>query len=186
MDAEDYLQTMIGRLMCVLEQKEEQLRCFKELGVQVEGWFKGELLYFLEKEKKAGRISRFDREVTVAVDKGNKKVDFKIELGEGSKSVEIWMELKHWLIGKQKGTSYNAGFYFEDKYVGLKADVEKLKQISSGSRYILVLATGNPRANDWSKGVEKFNKKFEPLALKSLTEPRYFPDFYYIGLLKVL
>lgn len=97
-----------------------------------------------------------------------------------------WIELKHQLIGYQKETKYDAKFYFGDKSsVGIKPDVEKLAGISNGG-FLLILTTENPGINDWTTGVSKFNEKFYPLRIKSLTNPEDFPSFYYLGLLEVI
>jgi hypothetical protein len=91
------------------------------------------------------------------------------------------------LIGYQKGTSYNAQFYFGDpSSVGIKSDVEKLSGISNGGKILLILTTANPGNGDWSTGVNKFNRKFSPLRLRSLTNPADFPKFYHLGLLEVI
>ena len=76
---------------------DDALRCFCDRGVQVEGWFKGEMLAFLERER-----ADFDREVKIGPDR--KKIDFQVTL----LSEPARIELKHWLIGNQKGMSYDA------------------------------------------------------------------------------
>ncbi|MDO9098258.1 MAG: hypothetical protein Q7U60_09065, partial [Candidatus Methanoperedens sp.] len=158
------------------------LNCFCKYGVQLEGWLKGELLTFLDNEKNAGKIAHFDREVIVGL--GRKKTDLKVRTNSNE---EAWIELKHWLIGSQRGTQYNAQFYFGDpSSVGIKPDVEKLSQLSNGTKYLLILTTANPSLNNWSTGVDKFNSKFSPLRLKSLTTPTDFPSFYYLGLLEII
>lgn len=93
------------------------------------------------------------------------------------------MELKHWLIGEQKGANYDAGFYFRDpSAVGIKPDIEKLK-LAPGNKYMLILTTGNPGVERWLNGVEQFNRKFAPLDITSLTDPRDFSEHYFLGLL---
>ena len=50
-------------------------------------------------------------------------------------------------------------------------------------------ATGNPEYEengDWSKGMDRFNKKFTPLQIRSLTDPSKFPQSYFLGLLEVI
>lgn len=181
---EDRLKELIVRFKEILDSKEEILRCFCKYGVQLEGWLKGELLYFLDKEKSVGRIAHFDREVLMGI--GKKRVDIKLKMSTSSGALEAWIELKHWLIGHQKGTPYNAQFYFGDpSSVGIKPDAEKLSEISNSSKFLLILTTANPSVNDWSIGVNKFNKKFSPLHLRNLTDPADFPSFYYLGLLEV-
>lgn len=181
---EDHFKDLIVRFKGVLDSREKTLNCFCKYEVQLEGWLKGELLCFLDNEKDAGRIAHFNREVSVGM--GRKKVDLKVKMLTSLGGLEVWVELKHWLIGHQKETLYNAQFYFGDSSsVGIKPDVEKLSKISNGSKFLLILTTANPDMNDWSTGVNKFNRKFSPLHLKSLTTPADFPSFYYLGLLEV-
>jgi hypothetical protein len=151
--------------------------------VQVEGWLKGEFLFFLDGKKANGKIINFEREIQMG--SGKKKIDFYIHLDKSQK-LEAWIELKHWLVGYQKGTKYNAQFYFSDpSSVGIRSDAEKLNKVSKDRSYLLILATANPGINDWDAGVRKFNEKFSPLRLVSLIEPDSFPEFYFLGLLRI-
>ena len=169
---------LTNRFRKVLEPRHGPLLCYRKYGVQIEGWLKGELLHFLDGEKSSGRLRDFDREVSFG--QGRKRIDIRLKSENGE---DIWVELKHWLIGEQKGVRYDSGFYFRDpSSVGIKPDVEKL-QLASGDRYLLILATGNPGARGWTNGVKQFNCKFAPLRISSLTDPRDFPDHYFLGLL---
>lgn len=184
MTLSESLKALAIRFRGILDVHEGHMECFCRHGVQLEGWLKGELLVFLDGEKASGRIVGFDREV--ALDEARKKVDFRVNALTSSGSQSAWLELKHWLIGYQKGTRYNAQFYFGDPTsVGIRPDAEKLNGIQGGGRYLFVLATANPGVPDWSSGVEKFNSKFSPLRLESLTSPTEFPDSYFLGLLSV-
>ncbi|MBA7501445.1 hypothetical protein ES706_00015 [subsurface metagenome] len=184
MTPEDHLKNLFVRFKEILNSKKEPLNCFCKYGVQVEGWLKGELLCFLDNEKATGRLAEFDREVPLGM--GRKKVDFRVKMSTSSGALEAWIELKHWLIGYQKGSRYNAQFYFGDSgIVGIMPDVEKLSEISSGSKFILILITANPGIDDWTTGVDKFNRKFSPLHIESLTNPAEFPSFYFLGPLKI-
>jgi|GEM_PF-1691910 len=173
---------LVFRFKEVMDSRENTLNSFCKYGVQLEGWLKGEILSFLDAEKGAGRIDNFDREIIVG--QGKKKTDINVKLAPDSEIA--WIELKHWLIGYQRGTQYNAQFYFGDTTsVGIKPDAEKLSGVSNGSKYLLILTTANPGLKDWSDGVDKFNRKFSPIQLKSLTNPTDFPNFYYLGLLEI-
>lgn len=181
---EDHLKDLIVRFKGILNSKTGLLDCFCKYGVQLEGWLKGELLCFLDNEKATGKLASLDREVSLGV--GRKKVDLMFKIQTSSGVLEAWIELKHWLIGYQKGSRYNAQFYFGDSSsVGIKPDVEKLSEISSGGKFILILTTANPGMDDWTTGVDKFNRKFSPLHLESLTNPAEFPSSYFLGLLKI-
>lgn len=179
-DAE--LCSLVLRFRDVLELRPEVVRCFAEHGVQVEGWLKGEILAFLTEEKHAGRIVDFDREVLIGV--GRRKVDLTLYIQQGGERRQIWIELKHYLIGWQKGIEYNAFGYFNDPAAGIKPDVEKLLAISSCYRYVLILATARPDLVDWEAAITRFNVKFQP-CLRSLTDPSDFPVGFFLGLVSV-
>jgi hypothetical protein len=167
-----------------MNDHEELLKSFCRHGVQLEGWLKGELLYFLDNEKKQKVIIDFDREVALGKEIG--KVDLRLTFSAPAGFVDAWTELKYWLIGHQRGSSYGASFYFGDpSSVGISIDAQKLLRIPNGLKYILVLAVANPGSDDWSSGVEKFNSKFSPLHLTSITDPENFPESYFLGLLNV-
>ena len=184
MIAENYVKEMVARFKEILDGHDKQLECFCQYSSQLEGWIKGELLCFLDNEKTEKKIVNFDREVQLST--GGQRVDFRLEILTEATTLNAWIELKHWLVGYQKGTKYNALSYFADASLkGIKPDAEKLSKITQGSKYLLILATANPGVDDWSNGVAKFNDKFRPLRLKSLTKPTEFPQSYFLGLLEV-
>jgi len=115
---------LVDRLKVRLQAREDALRCFCDQAVQVESWFKGEILVFLKEEMTNGRIQNFDREVKMDP-LGKKKVDFSVRFPA---IPPVWIELKHWFIGRQRAASYNAGWYFGDRraYGSIESDVNKL------------------------------------------------------------
>ena len=184
MNFKESFKDLILRFKEILKTKEEKLKSFSKDEVQREAWFNTAFYYFLDNEKYEGRIANFETEVLPYL--GSKKVDFKINISTSSGPSELWIELKHWLIGYQKEYLYNSQFYFGDKSsVGIKPDVENLINISNNGKFILILATKNPGIDDWTNGVNKFNTKFSPLNIKSITNPSDFPSFYYLGILHV-
>ena len=181
MSSEAQVMGLVNRFREVLDARRNVLECFSAYGVQLEGWLKGELLYFLHTEKLGGRLYDFEREVSFE-QSSRRKIDLKITDNNGH---TMWVELKHWLVGDQKGTRYGAGFYLKDpSSVGIRPDVEKLKRVNGG-KYVLTLATANPGMEGWSTGVEEFNRKFPPLRIVSMTDPKDFPSQYFLGLLSV-
>lgn len=177
---DNWVKDFVTSFRQVLDAHESHLKSFCSHGVQVEGWLKGELLGFLEQQK-----VRFSREEKISNDK-RKKVDFKIELTTETGIEYAWIELKHWLIGYQKGIMYDASFYFGDPTsVGIIEDAKKLTKVPDEGKYILILTTANPGGAKWQKGMAKFNEKFTPINIKALTQPEDFPEHYCVGLLKV-
>ncbi len=185
MSIDNNLIKILLKLKNYFNTKKEILTCFCVQGVQLEGWLKGELLYFLSNLKESKEIYDFDREVKLLV--SNQRIDFKLELKTNSKNEVLWLETKHWLIGYQKGYKYNANFYFGDPTsVGIKPDVEKLSVIKSDNKYMLILTTANPGREEWLNGIQKFSNKFSNFEIESLTDPNEFEDFYFLGLLKII
>jgi hypothetical protein len=158
---------------------EDRLICFTKMGVQVEGWFKGELLTLLGTLRTQGLIRDFDREVASP----GGRIDLTIKTEAGLH----YIELKHWLIGKQKGSTYDSNFYFGDcTSIGIANDVDKLLKITSPGRlWLLILLTANPGKEPWSAGVDKFNTKFSPRLVSSLTSPEDFPRSFFLGVLEI-
>jgi len=171
---------LLPKLRSHFDALQDRLTCFCKYGCQLEGWFKGELLTVLDAALQAGTIVDLDRELATS----GGRIDLRVTMPGENPS---WIELKHWLIGMQRGTRYGAGFYFGDQTsVGITKDVTKLtggERAASG--YVLVLLTANPGNDEWFRGVEKFNRKFSPLRIESISSPSDFPSAYFLGLLCV-
>jgi len=184
MSTVNYLQSVVTHFRVILDQHDKHMKCFDEHAVQVEGWLKGELLPFFDSEVGNRRLVDFHTEVTC----GHGRVDYRLIVPDGLIAVEVWIELKHFQIGWQGNDRWTASNYFTDKSIGIYSDVVKLTKIASGDKYVIILATKNPeyeKNGDWSQGVDKFNQKFAPLQIKSLTNPSDFPQSYFVGLLEV-
>lgn len=88
----------------------------------MEGWLKGEMLLVLDGLVQGGHIAGLDREVKVGPGQ-RKRIDLRVDV----QGMSHWLELKHWLVGRQRGTTYGPSFYFGDPTsVGIRPDAEKL------------------------------------------------------------
>ena len=182
------IETLVSRLAEYLRTSEQQLRCFDQYESQVEGWFKGELIYFLDREKREGRLHDFGREKS-AGNEGNGRIDIKLQFDKSSPFSRV--ELKHWIKTQNNTNWYRNYWYFTtaNHPTCVKPDVEKLLKIrGDGAKFMLVLCTDNPGSEDWNSGVQKFNNKFSQnlqCSLNSLTNPDDYPDYFFLGLLHV-
>src|SRR5438034_9828525 len=97
-------------MRAVLGEHVGHLRSFYRAESQSEGGFKGEMIVLLDEMKRAGKLAGFEygREHTVAGTR--RKYDFVIAAEGATHAVEI----KAWLIGKQKEDTYDAYWYFTD------------------------------------------------------------------------
>jgi len=90
------------------------------------------------------------------------------------------------LKGYQNKSYYGAPWYFHEKHgSGIIGDANKLTEYVDGSKYMLILATKNPGADEWKEGVVLFNEKYSPLSVSTLTFPKDYPDYFFLGLLQV-
>ena len=185
------MRTLVSRFAEYLKKSERQLGCFHTYESQVEGWFKGELICFLDREKRTGRLHDFKREKLVRVgDRRIRKNKIDISLQFDKSSPISWVELKHWYMGNEDNPNYGCHWYFNTARHPscVKPDAEKLLRIpEDGDKFILVLLTNNPRSKRWNSGVEVFNTRFAPqmLSVRSLTNPSDYPDYFFLGLLHV-
>ena len=186
---DEEMKALVSRFAKYLGKSEQQLRCFHKYRSQVEGWFKGELICFLDQEKRAGRLPNFERERLVRV--GDRrirqnKIDIALQFDNLGSGIS-WVELKHWLSYETR-TYYGCDWYFNTARHSscVKPDAEKLLRIpEDGDKFMLVLCTDNPNSKGWYSGIEIFNTRFSPLSVRSLTNPSDYPDFFFLGLLHV-
>jgi hypothetical protein len=174
------MENLLAKIKTHFDILDDRLKCFSALGVQVEGWFKGELLFLLSKLKNEGLINAYDREIKIK--RG------KIDLSINKNGSHHYIELKHWLCGYQRSNYlFTPSFYFPDHTsVGIIKDVNKL--ISSrkrGDKWLLILVAKNPGDDNWQKGLCAFHQKFSNRKLISLSTPNDFSDSYFLGLLKI-
>lgn len=192
------MQKLVSAFGDELADRQGILECFCDQESRIEGWLKGELLYFLDRAKKSGQLHDiglrdFRREYKIGKRKGSMSFDLRLTDNGGS---DIWIELKHWLAGQQNGSKRFPGSYLTiSGRDGILEDVQKL-ETREGRKYILVLSTSNPREfawrdgpNSWLNGVRDFNRKFYPnrisYPIDSLTNPRDFPSTFFLGLISV-
>jgi hypothetical protein len=169
---------LVSRFAEYLRRSEQQLKSFHKYESQVEGWFKGELLCFLDREKRTGRLHDFGREKS-GDDESGKRTDIVLQFDKSSPI--SWVELKHWIGHQQQ--NWTPSWYFANC---ARPDVEKLlTRPKDDDKFMLVAFTPNPGSKGWKPGVEKFNAEFPQLAIYSLMNPDDYPDFFFLGLLHV-
>jgi len=188
---DEEMKVLVSRFAEYLKMFKQQLQCFHKCESQVEGWFKGELLCFLDQEKLGGRLPNFEQEkkLYVGVKRNRVNVDIMLQFDQpGGQLVSKWVELKHW-IGHQNNRDWTPSSYFlvpPKRSDSCAQCVERLLKIpEDGDKFILVAFTPKPGSKDWNAGVRDFNTKFSPLAVRSLTNPDDYPEYFFVGLLYV-
>ena len=204
-DMDDKLKKIVlgfKNMLEVCEGHQKRLSCFAEYESQLEGWLKGELLYFLNKNNKEFQLQREFKHPKL---NGRYRIDFKLTLNNDL----AWIETKFWYIGRQKGPKYKIDDYLKDN--PFKKDLFKLSLIDNGEKYILILAVINKNEEEmktfdacrkWEEKIKdiqnlkEYNVKiqekninkekiFEIKEIKNLSNENYFSDQFFLGLLKV-
>ena len=174
---------VVEGMRTVMQQHVNYVQAFHRAESQIEGWFKGEMILLLEGMKRTGNITGFAHLREHPVPGGKQKYDFVISAEGATNAVEI----KAWLIGKQKGTTYDARWYFTDRAVSkLHGEAEKLLPWDKGRKFILAYCYRRPEVDDWRLGVKAFTNAFPSYGLQALNEPPDgYPQDFFIGKLEV-
>ncbi len=172
---------LIPHIRAHFDSLADRLATFDRHEFQVEGWFKGELIHLLNRDSAMLGIARVDREVKV----NGGKVDVAAFLADGR---TVWIELKHWRIGLQRGTKWTfTGTVRDPSAFGLVKDVSKLASARCrGSGFALVLCTANPGREDWNQGLIHLNAKLAPSRVEAMSDPADYPASHFLGVLRVL
>ena len=128
--------SLIERFYSSLKEvnKREYLTLFSDLQIQIEGWFRGELMNFLGNNNIDITVKNRESRINTST---HKKADFKLEFTN-----EIyWIELKHLLVGYQIDSSFPLKFYFKDNTY-IDNDIKKLREVghSDKKQYLYSLA----------------------------------------------
>ncbi|MGC8622214.1 MAG: hypothetical protein ACP5U0_09895 [Caldisphaera sp.] len=146
----------------LINEKSEHLRLFSTLEIQIEGWFRGELMRYFEKnlEEKEIKLTTENREVPIS-EGSRKKVDLKIPVD----NMNYWIELKHILVGYQKNDPYPMNFYFH-KNTFIANDVDKLLKVDDPGKknnlYSLIfISTNYLREDDKASNMEEIRSEID-------------------------
>ncbi len=173
---------LVDELRQAFDARKTFFACLYQHETQVESWLKAELLHHLNG---ATNIRALEREKRVSVGE-KKKVDLYWEDSSNESSTPIWLELKHWHIGYQRGQLWNTKSYFVSKESwGIRPDVRKLLAISGGHKYVFVLATANPTNAEWRHGFSQLQALEQDANCTDLTCCDDFPREFFLGLVRV-
>ena len=128
--------SLIGRFYSSLKEvnKRDYMMLFSDLQIQIEGWFRGELMNFFRNNNIDITVKNRESRINTNT---RKKADFKLEFTD-----EIyWIELKHLLVGYQLDNLFPLKFYFY-KNTYIYNDIKKLHDVdhSDKRQYLYSLA----------------------------------------------
>lgn len=147
---------------------------------QVEGWFKGELLYLFTMLQQQGQLSGWDCEVT-APGLGKKRIDFKVVVN----NAPFYFELKALYHGWQRGSPIDLGIYFYKDDVGIWRDVQKLASLNDSQGFCLLFIYPSPNLALWQRILSTYAQKVSPIVIKEFSNPEHYPPPLHIAKLEV-
>lgn len=155
--------------------KAEYCRLFADVQRQVEGWFKGELIYLFNSLK-----LNWEPEASMP-GFGKKKIDFKLVLDDGL----VYLELKALYHGRQRGQTVDLGIYFYKDEVGIWGDMRKLASLPEGRGFCVLFIYPKPDNERWHLALATYTQRITPIALQEESEISEFPPELYIAKLEV-
>ena len=134
---------------------------------QVEGWFKGELIYLFTSLQQRKGLEEWEVDVLVpGQDKDQaKRVDFKVKLDNGF----AWLELK--------------SLYGDPQEV--RGDVLKLAPIKEGTGYCILFIYPGPERDQWQEILTKFKEKVGDCTFTEKSSISQFPKTLCIAKLEI-
>jgi hypothetical protein len=160
--------------------KLKKVEAFTRAQRQVEGWFKGELIYLFSDLLGGARLSAWEPEALLsAADK--KKCDFVVDVLDS----RVFLEVKALYHGKQRAAKFGLDIYLYKDTVGIWGDVLKLSSLSSGFGYNLLFIYPRPEPETWSRQVESYRSRIAPIAFEEVSHIDEFPPELYVCKLRV-
>ena len=159
--------------------KEKYFIVFAKVDTRIEGWFKAELILFLNELQEKGCIENFKREAKNQSRAGRKKIDFHLWLN-GERHL---CELKALCISQNAGTPSNLNFYFKDDTVGIINDFKKLDSLpDEKNKWVVGFVYPKPTLQQWDYTIASIPKDLRHW--QCITKPQDFPDFLFISVWK--
>lgn len=181
-----------------LDQKKDILGIFPKYGFGSEGWYKTELIHFLDNTDELGY--ELYQEVRVPLNEKKCIVDIVLVPNTSDPSQLVFIELKHWganefmqrtktfqnrqvEIGNESKWTVRKCLS-ASKISGLQRMVDLKQELGEAEVYLSILFTEKPSEHEWNKGLQYLEEKF-PGHFLPLTNPSTYPEEYFIALLKL-
>ena len=161
---------------CFLDSsKLEKVAAFTRAQRQVEGWFKGELIYLFDALLGENRISTWEPEARLG-DSSRKRCDFVV----GVDGTPVFLELKALYHGEQRAARFGLDIYLYKDDVGIWGDVVKLAGLSQGVGYNLLFIYPRPDPTVWTRQIDAYKRRIAPISLREASRIGEYPGQLYI------
>lgn len=161
-----------------------KVEAFTHAQRQVEGWFKGELIYLFADLLGTQRISAWEPEAILAPG-DKKKCDFNLDILDS----RVFLEVKALYHGQQRAAKFGLDIYLYKDTVGIWGDVLKLSSLSSGYGsgygYNLLFIYPSPEPESWARLIESYKKRVAPINLDEVSRVEDYPSSLYVCKLRI-
>ena len=155
-------------------EKLEKVEALTRAQRQVEGWFKGELIYLLDRLK-GNIITTWEPEVKVEGG-SRKRFDFVV----GVDGTPVFLELKALYHGEQRAARIGLDIYLYKDDVGIWGDVVKLSGLSEGVGYNLLFIYPRPDPTVWARQIDAYKRRIAPISLREASRIDEYPPQLYV------
>jgi len=162
-------------------EKLMKVEAFTRAQRQVEGWFKGELIYPFADLLGTQRVSAWEPEATFTPG-DKKKCDFILDVLDS----RVFLEVKALYHGRQRAAKFGLDIYPYKDTVGIWGDVLKLSSLSSGLGYNLLFIYPKPEPEAWARLIEIYKRRVAPIVLEEVSRITDYPSTLYICKLSVM
>jgi hypothetical protein len=146
---------------------------------QVEGWFKGELIYLFNKLCGQSEMHSWDCESLVnATSRG--KCDFVVSL-----DTRVWLEVKALYHGLQRTSPIGLDIYLYKDSIGIWGDTVKLSSLKDSEAYHLLFIYPRPDPDRWKVLLDRYRLRVVPIELAESSRSTDYPRELYICKLRV-
>lgn len=157
-----------------------RVAAFSDGGRQVEGWFKGEMIYLLGDARRRGLVDDFKSEAALP-DQGRKRVDYRLHHGGRT----MYLEVKTLFHGRQGESIIPVDIYFYRDPIGIWPDVQKLGMLPPGAAFSPLFVHPRPDSAIWYRALTRACQRYHEFSLTELTSVERYPEELYIAKLAV-
>lgn len=146
---------------------------FQRAGRGVEGWFRGEMAYLLERLVSQGKVRGWQANAPITQD-GKQRCDLRVETG----GAPLWIEIKGLNFGSR--AAMPEVFSGMSDALGVTNDVVRLLRIPEGTPLVLMFVYPRPEPAAWRELLDAYRRRINPIRVEEQTSVEGYPASLYV------
>jgi hypothetical protein len=155
-----------------------RVEAFKRAGRGVEGWFRGETVYLLQRLASEGKLGGWQVNAPITQD-GKQRCDLRVDAGGGP----LWIEIKGLHFGSR--AAMPEVFSGMSDALGVTDDVVRLLRIPEGTPLVLMFVYPRPEPAAWRELLHSYQRRINPIRVEEQTSVEDYPASLYVCKLAV-